>query len=104
MCRRRDVAQGEASSAGTRPGAPCFVSRMVCAASSALLIASFAACAMATPTCRTAFNQLAALSELHACNCWQLFNNHPVELEKIPKKVKLVGAPKDLSLKLLLDA
>ena len=51
-----------------------------------------------------AFNQLAALSELHACNCWQLFNNHPVELEKIPKKVKLVGAPKDLSLKLLLDA
>ena len=86
MCRRRDVAQGEASSAGTRPGAPCFVSRMVRAASSALLIASFAACAM------------------HACNCWQLFNNHPVELEKIPKKVKLVGAPKDLSLKLLLDA
>ena len=84
MCRRRDVAQRarQARRALVRARLPSLVGWC------------------APPP----FNQLAALSELHACNCWQLFNNHPVELEKIPKKVKLVGAPKDLSLKLLLDA
>ena len=52
---------------------------------------------MAMPTCRTAcagaYPSLIVLSR-----------HHPVELEKVPKKVKLIGAPKDLNVRLLLDA